>query len=190
MEDINLTSSLSKAKALRKTIKEEHGADIGRCYQCGKCTAGCPLAWAMDNSPREIINLLRSGLYEEAIKSNSIWICSTCDTCSTRCPRKVYPSRVMEGLRMEAKRQGIIGEKPLDVFHSAFLQIVERYGRIHELELMLRYNLFTGKLLKDALYAPVMLGKGKLAILPHRIENRDEMKQIFARCRELGGEQQ
>ncbi|WP_243270054.1 4Fe-4S dicluster domain-containing protein [Thermanaerosceptrum fracticalcis] len=188
MERINLTPGLAQAKPIRDSLKEHYGTDVGRCYQCGKCTAGCPVAFAMDYTPREIVRLLQLGLKEEALKSKTIWLCATCDTCSTRCPREVEPAKLMEGLRQEAKAKGLVADKRLDLFNDLFLQLVEKYGRVHEMGLILKFNLLSAQPLKDAGHGPGMFLKGKINPLPHTIKDNGEVKQIFARVRDLGGE--
>ena len=185
MDEVNLSESLTKAKEVKSFLAEKYGLNIGICYQCGKCAAGCPAADKMDYNSREIINLLKLGLFDQALRAKSVWYCASCDTCSTRCPRNVDPAAVMEAIHMEAKQRGIIADKPVDVFNSAFLKSVKSNGRVHEMSLMIKYNLITGKLLKDADYAPLMFFKGKLAVFPHKIKARQEMKEIFARCHEL-----
>lgn len=185
MEEVNLSQSLSRAKEVKRFFKNDYGLDVGICYQCGKCAAGCPVAEKMDYNSREIINLLKDGLYDEALQAKSVWQCASCDTCSTRCPRNVDPAGVMEAVRLEAHKRGYQPEKAIAVFNSAFLGNVEKYGRAHEMGMMLKYNIVTGRLLKDADQAPRMFFKGKLAIFPHKIKSRGEVKDIFERCRKL-----
>lgn len=185
MEMINLSQSLTRAKEVKKFFKDHYGLDIGLCYQCGKCAAGCPVANKMDYNSREVINLLKNGQLDEAVQARSVWQCASCDTCSTRCPRNVDPAGVMDAVRLEAHHKGYTPERAISVFHSAFLANVEKYGRAHEMGMMLKYNIVTGRLLKDADQAPRMFFKGKLAIIPHKIQARNEMKDIFERCRKL-----
>ena len=92
-----------------------------KCYQCGKCTAGCPIAEYMDLAPNKIMHLVQLGLVDEALKSNSIWLCATCSTCSVRCPKGLDIAHEMESLRILAKYKGIVQEKNIDKFHNVFL---------------------------------------------------------------------
>lgn len=89
-------------------IKAISGEDVRACYQCGKCTAGCPLASAMDLMPNQIIRLLQLGEYEQVLKSRTIWQCASCLTCAARCPKEVDPARVMDALRTILMRQGVV----------------------------------------------------------------------------------
>lgn len=77
------------------------------CYQCGKCSAGCPMCFAMDLLPNQIIRLAQLGLEDDITKANAIWICASCITCSVRCPRGVDLARVMEALRLITSRKNI-----------------------------------------------------------------------------------
>ena len=75
---------------LRGQVREETGQSVFNCYQCGKCTAGCPLASEMDYSPHQILRMLQldlPGMEEEVLGALSIWLCLTCETCATRCPQ-------------------------------------------------------------------------------------------------------
>lgn len=87
-----------------KKVEEISGEDLLSCYQCGKCSAGCPMAKDMDLLPNQIIRLMQLGLREEIAKANTIWMCASCTTCGVRCPRGVDLSRVMEALRALALR--------------------------------------------------------------------------------------
>ncbi len=175
-------------KAVLSRLQNEAGTDIKLCYQCGKCSAGCPAGSAMDYTPRQIIRLLQLDLVDEALSAESIWICATCETCSARCPRGVDIASLMDTLRREALKQGKL-EKKVAAFNRAFLGCVKNYGKIYELGLMLQYNIATGQFLKDADLGLPMMTRGKVGILPETIKGRDEMKQIFARVKQMGGEQ-
>ena len=187
MERIELSKALAQGQEILDQVTKESGVRAAKCYQCGKCTAGCPVAFAMDKTPREIMRLVQLGLMDEALKSHTIWLCASCDTCSTRCPREVDIARVMETLRIIAKKKGYISEKRLDQFHELFLKSVERNGRVYEMGLVIGRNLFGMQTFKDVELGPAMLLKGKLALLPHTIKDNGEVKRIFANVRNRGG---
>ncbi|MCP4716820.1 MAG: heterodisulfide reductase [Deltaproteobacteria bacterium] len=88
-----------------KKVEEISGQNLRSCYQCGKCSAGCPLVHAMDLLPNQIIRLVQLGLEEEIEKSKSIWLCGSCVTCGVRCPRGVDLSKIMEALRQLTLRK-------------------------------------------------------------------------------------
>ncbi|QGT98854.1 Heterodisulfide reductase subunit C-like protein [Candidatus Syntrophocurvum alkaliphilum] len=185
---INLTTANKEEKLLLAKVEKESGTNIKLCYQCGKCSAGCPAGFAMDYTPRQVIRLLQLDLFDEALKAESIWICATCETCTARCPRGVDVASLMDALRREALSQGIVTDKKVAVFNKSFLNTVKQYGRVHEGELLLRYNTFTGQFFKDAELGLPMMTRGKVHLLPSMIKGKKEVKKIFSRIEELGGE--
>ena len=90
-----------------KKVEEISGQSLRSCYQCGKCSAGCPMAFSMDLLPNQIIRLAQLGLEEDIAKSKAIWLCASCVTCSVRCPRGVDLARVMEAMRLLTLRKNI-----------------------------------------------------------------------------------
>ncbi len=90
-----------------KKVSEISGQDLKLCYQCGKCSAGCPMSFAMDLLPNQIMRLVQLGLEEEIANSNTIWLCASCLTCTVRCPKGVDISRVMEALRLITLRKNV-----------------------------------------------------------------------------------
>jgi heterodisulfide reductase subunit C len=87
-------------------VEEISGQDLLSCNQCGKCSAGCPVVAAMDLLPSQVIRMAQLGM-EDVLECNTIWICASCLTCVTRCPKGVDLPRLMEALRQIALRQGV-----------------------------------------------------------------------------------
>jgi len=141
----------------------------------------------MDYTPRQIVRLLQLGLIDQALQANSIWICATCETCSTRCPRGVDIASIMDALRREALKQGKV-VKEVSAFNQAFLNSVKRYGRNHEVSLVLEYNTRIMKPFKNAEQGPMMMSKGKLKIFPEFIKGKDEVNRIFEKVKAMGGD--
>src|SRR3972149_4283472 len=148
-------------------IQSRTGQKVISCYQCGKCTAGCPVAYAMDIPPRQIMRGLQLGLKNEILGSSTIWLCVSCQTCSVRCPREIDIAKVMEGLRflsLEEKRRP--GQREIAVYHRVFVNQIKRFGGIYELGLGAVYNLASRHLLANVRLSPTLLAKGKLRLLP------------------------
>ncbi len=80
-------------------VEELSGQKILACYQCGKCSAGCPAVSEMDILPNQVIRYIQLGLKDELLKSNSYWVCASCLTCNARCPKGIKIAEVMEGVR-------------------------------------------------------------------------------------------
>jgi len=161
------------------------------CYQCGKCTAGCPRAAKMDVAPNRLIRMLHLGDADSALKSEAIWQCVACETCTARCPKKVDCAAVMDALREVSYRRGMTNEKQAVVvlFQKAFLDNVRRNGRVNELELIAHFKMagFTatrspGFLFKDATLAPKLRARKKLHIKGEKVRDRDVVRRIFDRC--------
>jgi heterodisulfide reductase subunit C len=166
------------ADQIRKRIK----VDVRECYQCGRCTAGCPVAYAMDAAPHLIMRGIQLEQYDWVLARNTYWICASCVTCSTRCPCEVDIARVMDGLRELALDTGVRpSERTVKVFHETFLQWVRLTGRMYELGLIGLYNLRSGQLLAGTDLALPMLTHRKIHLLPKRYPGRDEVKRIFER---------
>ncbi len=166
---------------------EPQGAGLAgefmRCYQCTKCSSGCPVAARSDLKPHQVVRLIQLGLREEALASRFIWECTSCQTCATRCPQKVDIAALNDELRIMSHASGRV-----PAFNQVFLDGVRKRGRVFELGLMAGYKLRTRRLLEDAGKAPMMLAKGKLPLLPTRVRGADEREALFRRAAEGGGE--
>ncbi len=166
-------------------VKGKSQAYLERCYQCVACSAGCPVAFAMDYAPHQILRMTQLGLKDQVLDSTTIWLCASCETCATRCPNEIEIVQVMDTLRHLALAEGRTEQTKLPLFHNTFLNGIRSNGRIHELMLILRYTLTSGNIMKvktlskDALMGAKMFAKGKLVIRPHRIKGVGEVKRIF-----------
>ena len=99
---------------LVRRIELISGQRLLECNQCGKCSAGCPVAPAMDMLPNQVLRLAQLGL-ADVLDSQAIWVCASCFTCVTRCPKGVDLSRVMEALRQIRLRRGDEPLSPDDI---------------------------------------------------------------------------
>jgi len=170
-------------------ISEMIGQNIDGCYQCGKCTAGCPIAYTMEFSPHEVIRLVQLGRAEEALTSHTIWLCASCETCTSRCPKNIDIAAVMDALRVLAFREGRTeAEKEITLFHKLFLKVVGRFGRVNDLHLMGKYNLLTLNPLNDWRLGQKLFSKGKLRLTAPPVKGLKEFQEIFKRVQAGGGE--
>jgi heterodisulfide reductase subunit C len=174
-----------RTRAFGAKISEMIGQNIDGCYQCGKCTAGCPLAYSMEIPPHEIVRLVQLGREEEALASHTIWLCASCETCTSRCPKNIDIASVMDVLRILAFRQGRTqAEKEITLFHKLFLQVVGRFGRVNDLRLMGKYNLLTLNPLKDWRLGQKLFSKGKLRLTAPPVKGLKEFREILQRVRD------
>ena len=88
-------------------VADASGQDIEACYQCGKCTAGCPLAEYFDLAPNQVMRAAQLGMDDTVLQAKTPWLCASCQTCSTRCPQGIDVARVMDFMVMEALARGI-----------------------------------------------------------------------------------
>jgi heterodisulfide reductase subunit C len=162
-------------KSFTQGLAHATGIDVNRCYQCGKCSAGCPVSLEMDMPPSVLLRHLQTNnmvLIDKAVGSYAIWLCLSCETCLVRCPMEIETAKIMDYLREKALASHRVHPRARKIvaFHKAFLSTVKRNGRLHEIELILRYKLASGDLLKDLVLAPSMFLKGKLHLIPERIK--------------------
>lgn len=163
------------------------------CYQCKRCTNGCPVTFAMDLYPDEVIRRVNLGQMERVLACSTIWICSACETCTTRCPNEVDIAGVMDYLKELSLEKGIKPAQPRTyAFHESFLKEIEKRGRVFEGGLMQRYLFKSGDIyrktldltiLEDLRLGLAMLKKGRMPLLPERIKGRREVKEIIKASR-------
>jgi heterodisulfide reductase subunit C len=166
------------------------GENVMLCYQCKKCTLGCPSAYAMRMKPHELMRAAQLGLAEEIYWSGTIWICLSCETCNTRCPQDINILRVIDGLREMSNELDYYNPYPaLPALHQIFMAFVKRFGKVYELGLALLINLRMLRPFKDIDMASPMLLKGKLKPFPHWSHGAKELRQVMARIRKLEKEQ-
>lgn len=174
------------SSGFRLSVEKISEQKVGDCYQCGKCTAGCPTSYIMDFGPRRVLRAVQLGLEQEALNNSAIWRCISCQTCSARCPRQIDIARVMEALRhLAIARKTLPADKEVDLFHRLFLGNMERWGHIYELGLGGLYNLRSRRLLNNAALFPKLLQTGKLPLLPPRAKATPRLRAIFARVAEI-----
>lgn len=165
-------------------VREKCGQPLELCYQCQKCTAGCPVAEYGDYAPNQILRLVFYGLKEQALRSRAIWLCSGCETCGARCPNGIKISEVMDVLRALSADQGVPREKQAETFHRLFLREVKTRGRIHEGLFIAKYKLKSGQLFTDLDLGYQFFKKGKFTLLPRSVKNKQQVRNIFTRAEE------
>ncbi len=169
-------------KFLEET-KKRSGEELSLCYQCLKCTAGCPTAPYMDIRPNNIIRMIQMGMKGEVLGSSAIWLCVSCETCGTRCPNRIDVGVLMDALREMAIEEKVPAkEKSIHLLHEAFVQSIKRGGRVHEATMLIDYKLRSKEFLTDLIPGMRLFMKGKIPLLPSLIKGRREIQRIFERC--------
>ena len=185
MAGIETAEAITPTPGLAQALHEISDVDVNLCYQCGRCAAGCPVAYAMDHTPARLIHAARLGLDNLVLGSRTIWLCASCETCTTRCPQEVDIAGVMDAAKILAVRRGVkpaVGE--VRSFHQAALATIRSFGRMWEAGMLVNLKLRTAQYLKDLELARRMLRKRKLKLLPSLVGAR-RARRIFARARRL-----
>ena len=174
-------------------FKDEIAAQVGAldlayCFQCGTCSGSCPTANLMEYGPRRIMQMVHLGMADKVLHCRDIWMCVSCYLCAARCPQSVKVADIMAVLRNLAIASGQVSDKEATL-SKVFLEVIRRYGRMHEAELLLRYHASEADpigLLKLTGIALKMMRKGKISLRPERIEHVEEVNDIFEQVREPG----
>ena len=106
------------------------GENLTRCYACGTCTAGCPVREIDERyNPRRIIRMVLLGMKDRVLKSDFIWMCSTCYSCEERCPQDVKLTDVMNAIKNLAVKEGHIHPA-----YTAQVDLIKGSGRLYEID--------------------------------------------------------
>lgn len=180
-----------------QSISRQAHTRLQDCYQCGKCSAGCPVNDQMDLLPNQLLRLVQLGRNEKAAASEAIWQCLSCQTCTARCPKSVDCASVLDALRQLAIEQSCVApaQRRTHLFQQAFLNSIRRHGRLHEVELIgafkaaaFAHDWNPGAVLKDSMLAPKLARRGKLHLRAGSVKDRGVVRRIFRRCLADGGE--
>jgi len=176
--------TLIKKDTLAFNIEKHAEVAARKCYQCGKCSAGCPVAGEMDFPPSMVMRMLQTETPEndeKLLRSYSIWLCVTCEMCLGRCPMEIDIPKVMDFLRQRSLKERKANPKAKNIiaFHKSFLNSIKYTGRLFELGLTLDYKRRSLTLMQDVALAPRMISRGKLHFIPEIIKGRPHLVKIF-----------
>ena len=172
-----------RGSSFLREVERRSGTPVGACFQCHKCSTGCPIGPEMDLLSSQVMRLIHLGAADEVLKSRGIWLCASCEACTTRCPMVIDIAGVMDTLRMMAvERQVDIPDSRGETFHRSFLQSVRRHGRVFEVGMLAAYKIRTRDFFSDMDKGPKMLAKKKLSLLPSRSGAAKEVKEVFKRA--------
>ncbi len=158
-------------------LKTSVGEKIPICIQCGICAGSCPVSHEMEHTPRQLVRMIQLGLKQEVLNSNTIWLCTTCFSCSVRCPRGIRPAELMETLKPIAIAEGIKNKHVM--FDQVFSDMVKKKGRASELLLISKYSLSDIGMIKQVAFGLSLIAKGKLPLSIDKMEDTSELKAIF-----------
>ena len=161
-------------------ISELSGEEVRKCYQCGKCTAGCPAMEEMDLTPSQVMRAAQAGLRDLVLDSRTIWCCAGCQTCAARCPKGLDLCHVMKACTSLAFAEGRTKAAPeIAAFHQSFMDTVGVLGRNYELGMIGLLKLRTRKFFDDLALGMKLFQKGKLGLFPELIKGNAEVRKLI-----------
>ncbi len=139
---------------LREVEREVEGGEfVKMCMQCGVCAGSCPFGAHWEHTPQKLFHMIRAGQRDAVLKTDSMWMCTSCYNCVVRCPRQLPITTIMHGLASYAQRLGLAPKmQPTRDFSLRFFNNFRRAGRVNELKLTL------GLYFKDGLVAGIEKG--------------------------------
>ena len=155
---------------------------VAKCFQCQRCSCGCPIADEMDYKPHQLMRMILLDQRDKVLDSNTIWLCVSCETCTTRCPNEIEIAGVMDACRqiaVEERRKP--AEKRIYKFYTTFLKRIKSRGRINEPMLVAMFKLATRDFFSDMGLGMKMGLKGKLKLFSPKVKDRAAIKRMFAR---------
>ncbi len=170
------------------------GKNAHICFQCGTCTAGCPTVYAMDYTPRQILRMVNLGMRDEVLKSGTIWLCASCYTCQSRCPRGVEITSLMGALKSIAIKEDVdVKNIKGPAFYNSFIDVTMSKGRMFEPMLFLKFTMkseasltaVAKAMMKDAPFGMKLVMKGKMAFVPHKIKHTEHLKIIYDNIKKM-----
>jgi len=183
-----VNKDLQPESSLPERLSEAHLA-VSPCFQCRKCSSGCPLTFAMDLLPDRVIRLALLGQEEQVLGCRTIWVCSACETCTTRCPNGIDIAGVMDWLKEEAFKRGKTAPQPeVAAFHRVFLESLRHAGgRLPEVRMLQRYTLFKlrrkpdiKELANNLKVGLKLFRRGRLRLAaPKPLKGRADIDEIF-----------
>jgi heterodisulfide reductase subunit C len=173
-----------RAAFLAEVDRIPGGDRLRRCIQCGTCSGTCPVSYAMDIQPRQLVAHFRAGSLDEILNSRTIWLCASCYSCTVRCPAGIKVTDLIYGLKRMALERGGNDRRPTAVLARTFVRMVRARGRNDEMGLLLRYCL---QVSPGRLFAMIPLGfrlfrAGRLPFGTGRVRGLKGLRRLVARA--------
>ncbi len=170
----------------------EGGDKLSLCMQCGVCSGSCPIGTQMDHGPRKLFMMIRAGMKEEVLSSNTMWNCTSCYRCVVRCPRGIPVTYILQDLGAKAAEMGYADKVDNTRFSRSFWWSAKTFGRTDERLVTARYYFSFGlvagirKGLENLKIAFGMVRTGRMHIgVPHKIKDRKGLQAILAKAAEI-----
>ncbi len=164
---------------------------IRPCIQCGTCTGSCPNEFAMDYTPRMLWRLALRGEVEDIFDSRTFALCSSCYSCTLRCPRQLPVTDAMAGLKQLASRYFPDRYRSSAAFSRTFMQSVRRHGRVNEMEFMFFYVASRRNAFLPFRFAPMgmrLMSRGKVKMSLPGLGGKGVLDPVFRKVEALENE--
>lgn len=152
---------------------------VSECYQCFRCTNGCPAARDMDIVPHRVIGYVMAGERDRVLSSAALWACLQCAACSIRCPNGIDVARIFVFLRRLSVGSGLAANRDIHDLDALMIESIARHGRIYELGTIMRYRLSRGQYLKGSHAGIGMVKKRRIGLFPHNAADRKGIRSII-----------
>ncbi|MGA1975255.1 MAG: 4Fe-4S dicluster domain-containing protein [Conexivisphaerales archaeon] len=183
MPELSWWDSNKLSFVYERILSLPEGKRIFECMQCGTCGGACPVSFAMDRTPRQIINLVRSGRMDEALRSETIWLCASCYNCAAQCPAGIRITDVMYTLKVASTELGIHHKNSLGpIFAKTMVKQLEANGRISEVSLILgvaKHKLSLLTTLNPLIYVKLFLA-GRVKLRGEKVKNMEQLRKMNA----------
>lgn len=186
--ELSATEGELRAAFLAEVERIPGGDRLRRCIQCGTCSGSCPVSYAMDVQPRQLVAFFRAGDLESILRSRTIWICASCYACTVRCPAGIKVTELIYGLKRLALDRRLKSRSfPIYALSEEFVRVVNRYGRNQELELVARYFMRVAphRLLRMLPLGLRLLGTGRMPWRTHRVRDIAGLRRIIAKAQAM-----
>ncbi len=170
------------------------GDRLNKCMQCGTCSGSCPIGDQMDYGPRKLFMMIRAGMKDAVLSSNTIWNCVSCYNCVVRCPRQVPVTYILHDLATLAVKEGYAEAKASDNarFAKAFWWSAAKWGKTDERLVTAKYYFSFGfgegmkKAMANQKIALAMVKTKRMHLgMPHKVKNVSQLKAILAKAAEI-----
>lgn len=170
-----------------------NGDKLALCMQCGVCSGSCPIGVEMDHGPRKLFMMIRAGMQEAVMTSNTPWNCTSCYRCTVRCPRGIPVTSILQDLAAKQATLGYASNANENLnFSRSFWWSAKAFGRTDERLVTARYYLSFGlkegwrRALANLKIALGFIKTGRMHVgLPHRIKGRKQLNAILAKAGEI-----
>ncbi|MEN6458332.1 MAG: 4Fe-4S dicluster domain-containing protein [Thermoguttaceae bacterium] len=170
------------------------GEQLVHCLQCGSCGGSCPSSADMEYTPRTLIAMINAGERDAVLAANTMWACVSCYSCTTRCPQNIPITDIMYTLKRMAIAEGRYSKTDAPAMAKTFTDFVEMFGRSYEVGLAIGYHAFKRwkpiELMKMGPMGIKMLFRRRMAFMPSRIRQIDQLRAIIKKAKELSAAEQ